>query len=171
MNIKLITLTAAVAMTTAMAQESLNTSFDAQTTAPASAEVSAPAAEPAPAPAPAPAPQVQPAAPEAKAAAPAEEATAAKPAALHGIAYNSVGNQAADATVADNLNKPYKMAGAKFVYMEPTSKFSAVSFGDASTKFISFEMANNLGRTTVGIANKGFGASISYAFGKELTWT
>ena len=174
MNIKLITLTAAVAMTAAMAQERLITSADAPASAPAFEEATAPASEPTPAPAPAPAPapkaQTLILAPQAAPAPAQEEAPAAKPA-LHGIAYNNVGNQAADATVADNLNKPYKMAGSKFVYLEPTSRFSAVSFGEGSTKFISFENAGNLGRTTVGIANKGFGASISYAFGKELTFT
>ena len=174
MNIKLITLTAAVAMTAAMAQERLITSADAPASAPASEEATAPASEPTPTPAPAPAPapkaQTLILAPQAAPAPAQEEAPAAKPA-LHGIAYNNVGNQAADATVADNLNKPYKMAGSKFVYLEPTSRFSAVSFGEGSTKFISFENAGNLGRTTVGIANKGFGASISYAFGKELTFT
>ena len=107
MNIKLITLTAAVAMTAAMAQERLITSADA----PASEEATAPASEPtlAPAPAPAPAPKAQTLilAPQAAPAPAQEEAPAAKPA-LHGIAYNNVGNQAADATVADNLNKPYK---------------------------------------------------------------
>ena len=162
MNIKLITLTAAAAMTVAMAQEnSENAEF-----APAT---EAPAAEPAPAPAPAPAPKVAPA-PAPQAAAAADTATK-KPATLHGISYNNVNNTAAESTVADNLNKPYKMAASKFVYIEPTSAFSAVAFGEQSTKFIAFEMQNNLGLATFGIANKGFGASISYALGKEITFT
>ena len=169
MNIKLITLTAAAALTVAMAQEN---SDNVNLVPIANAPAAAPAQEPVPAPAPAPAPAPKPA-PAPQAAAPATaDSAAAKPAApLHGIAYNTVGNQAADATIADNLNKPYKMAGAKLVYLEPTSSFSAVAFGEQSTKFISFEMANNLGLATFGIANKGFGASIGYALGKELTFT
>ena len=165
MKIKLITLTAATALTVAMAQEnSDNVELVPIANAPAAAPAPAPAPQPAaPAPAPAPAPQAAPAK--------ADSTPAAMPAVLHGIAYNNVGNQAADATVADNLNKPYKMAGSKFVYMEPTSRFSAVAFGEQSTKFISFDLQNNLGLATFGIANKGFGASISYALGKELTFT
>lgn len=165
MNIKLITLTAAAALTVAMAQEnSENVDFAPNATAPA--------AEPAPAPtpAPAPAPKVAPA-PAPQAAAPATDTATKKPAALHGISYNNVGNTAAESTIGDNLNKPYKMAGAKLVYIEPTSAFSAVAFGDQSTKFISFEMSNNLGLATFGIANRSFGASIGYALGKEITFT
>ena len=152
MNIKLITLTAALAFATAMAQD-----YSEETSA---APQEAPAAE-APAPAPAPA------------AAPAAEDTASakrvKP--MRGIAYNRVSNPAADATIQDNIQKPYKMAGAKLVYMEPTSSYSAVAFGEGSTKFISFEQFSTLGLATAGIANKSFGASISYALGKEIEMT
>ena len=139
MKIKLITLTAAAALTVAMAQEnSDNVGLASTDNAPATEQA------PAPAPATAPAPQVAPApaapAPQAATTAATDTATK-KPTALHGISYNNVGNTAAESTVADNLNKPYKMAGSKFVYIEPTSAFSAVAFGDQSTKFISFEMS------------------------------
>lgn len=85
---------------------------------------------------------------------------------MRGNAYNSVGNQAAASTVGDNLNTPYKMAGLKFVYMEPTTPFAALSFGEGMTKFIAFDNTGNLGLATVGIANKAFGLSVDYALGK-----
>ena len=167
MKIKLITLTAATALSVAMAQEN---SGNVELVPIANAPAAAPAA-PAPAPAPAPAaPQARATAPAAPAAT-ADTANAAKPKALHGIAYNNVGNQAADATIVGNLNKPYTMAGSKLVYMEPTSEYAAVAFGEGSTKFIAFERSSSLGLATLGFASKSFGASLSYALGKEILFT
>ena len=166
MNIKLITLTAAVAFATAMAQDSSEDTSAAPQAEPA---VEAPASAPAPAPAPAaPAPAAT-----ATTTAQATDSTTETPKAnrIHGIAYNRVGNQAADATIRDNLNKPYKMAGAKLVYMEPTSNFSAVAFGNGNTKFLSFDMENGLGLATAGIANSTMGISLSYALSKQIEFT
>ena len=166
MKIKLITLTAATALTVAMAQEnSDNVQLVPVASAPAAAPAPAPQAQ---APAKAPAPVAQPAPAPTQ---PVDTAAAKKPSALRGIAYNNVGNQAADATIVGNLNKPYTMAGQKLVYMEPTSAFSAVAFGEGSTKFISFERSDNLGLATAGFASKTFGASVSYALGKEIIFT
>ena len=169
MDIKLITLTTAVAIASAMAQDNSDVAVVplGQNAAPA-AEASAPAPAPAATPAPAkPAP-----APVAKAAPAVDTASAAKaPEVVHGIAYNSVGNAAAAPTIRDNLDKPYKMAGSKLVYMEPTSEFSAVAFGTGNTKFISFENYNSLAMATFGLASKSLGISLSYALAKDLTFT
>ena len=166
MDIKLITLTAAFAIASAMAQEGDTAQAAPEQNSAPAAEVStsqttAATAKAAPAPAPAakPAPAV-------------DTATTAKaPAKPHGIAYNNVGNPAASPTIRDNLDKPYKMAGINLVYMEPTSEFSAVAFGSGNTKFISFEIYNNLAMATVGLASRGLGISLSYALAKELTFT
>ena len=162
MNIKLITLTAAIAFASAMAQD------NSEDTNQFPQEQEAPAAEPAPAPvqkaAPAPAPAAaQPAADTAQA--------TQKKGIVHGIAYNTVGNAAADKTIRDNLNKPYKMAGSNLFYIEPTSEFSAVSFGSGNTKFISFDNYGGLAMGTFGIANSKMGISLSYALAKELDLT
>lgn len=170
MNIKLITLTAAVAFATAMAQDYSEDASLVSQDQPTQAEAPAPAPAPVPAPAPAtPAPAA--AAPTTTPATDSVTSETPKANRIHGIAYNRVGNQAADATIRDNLNKPYKMAGSKLVYMEPTSTFSTVAFGNGNTKFISFEMNQGLGLATAGIANKLMGISLSYALSKELEFT
>jgi len=169
MNIKLITLTAAIAFATAMAQDNSGTAeslTDLNTPETLTSESASP--EPSlttPAPKPTPAPVV--AAPQAQQA-PADTAKSKKKT-VHGIAYNTVGNTAADATIRNNLEKPHMMADSRLVYMEPTSSFAAVSFGSANTKFIAFENYSGLGMATFGIANKGMGLSLSYALSKELT--
>ena len=173
MDIKLITLTTAVAIASAMAQDNSDVTVVplGQNAAPA-AEASAPAPAPAPAAAPAPAPAKPAPAPVAKAAPAVDTASAAKaPEVVHGIAYNNVGNTAAAPTIRDNLDKPYKMAGSKLVYMEPTSEFSAVAFGSGNTKFISFENYNSLAMATFGLASKSLGISLSYALAKDITFT
>ena len=88
---------------------------------------------------------------------------------LRGNAYNNVGNQAAASTVADVLGSPYQMAGKKFVYLEPTNNFAAVSFGTGLTKFLAFDNSQGLGLATVGVANSAFGVAVSYALGKQWT--
>lgn len=169
MNIKLISLTAALAFTSAMAQnyagnpaETVNQAPAGQAVAPApvedSAQVQAPA--PAPAPTPAPAPQAQ--------AAPTDTASNSPFDVLRGNAYNPIENQAAASTVNDNLASPYKMAGAKFVYLEPTDDFAAVAFGTDLTKFLVFTNHENLGIITAGIAKKSFGFAVDFAFAKDL---
>lgn len=169
MNMKLITLTAAVAFATAMAQDNSGTTEpleQAASTANSEQSASAAPSQSAPAPKAAPAPAATAQAPAA-----ADTAKAASKKTVHGIAYNTVGNPAADATIRDNLDKPYRMADSKLVYMEPTSSFAAVSFGTSNTKFISFENYSGLAMATLGIANKGMGISLSYALAKELTFT
>ena len=82
-------------------------------------------------------------------------------------AYDVVGNQAAAPTVANFLAAPYNLAGKKLVYVEPTNSFAFVSFGEGMTKFAAFDNSFGLGKATFGVATKGFGASVDYAFGKR----
>jgi len=174
MNIKLVTLASAFAFASAMAQDATapaaETSAEEATVAEAPAEEAQPAQEVAqPAPAPAPAPVAEPAP------APVEEAKIEQPVdtnaanfdVVRGRAYNNVGNQAAASTIADNIASPYNMAGSKLVYLEPTNSYAAVSFGEGLTKFIVFDNQANLGHATFGIATKGFGVSVGYAFNKR----
>lgn len=184
MNLKLLTLGTAVAISAAMAQTEAPAAV-AEPAAPAAeaapateaAPVAEPAAEPAPvqeAPAPAPAPVAEPAPAPAPV---AEAAPAAEPAAdadrfsvLHGNTYNSAGNEAGASTMSSNLSVPVRMFGSKLFYIEPTLKTGVVSFGSESTTFfLGFDDSDNLGLITAGFAKKNFGISIDASLGKSFT--
>lgn len=171
MNLKLLTLGTAIAVSAAMAQEAPVEAAPAAEQAPA-AEV--PAAEPAAEPAPvAEAPAAEPA-PVAEAPA-AEAQTAEAPAngdvfgVLHGNTYNAVGNEAGAATMQSNMNVPVRMAGSKLFYIEPTLQTGVVAFGsESSTYFLGFDNSQKLGLLTAGYANKAFGVSVNAALGKNF---
>ena len=188
MNLRLLTLASAFAFASAaMAQELEVIGAPAPASQPAAEPAyvaPSPAAEPAyvaPAPAAEPAPTSQPAAEpayvaQAPAAEPAPSSVASESAAsgdevdfdvMRARAYDVVGNQAAAPTVANFLAAPYNLAGKKLVYVEPTNSFAFLSFGEGMTKFVAFDNSLGLGKATFGIASKGFGASVDYAFGKR----
>ena len=193
MNLKLLTIGTAVAISAAMAQNATPAPAAQPAEQPAAqpvAEAPAPAedqqaveaapaeqpaepaivAEPAPAPAPEPAPVAEPA----PAPAPAPEAAA--PASsdrfnvLHGNSYNAVGNEAAASTIAGNMGIPVDMFGSKLFYVEPTLQTGVVSFGnESSTYFLGFDNSRDLGLLTAGIAMQSFGVSINASLGKTLS--
>ena len=169
MNIKLISVISALAVSAAVAQD-YDDEYE-EDSAPAAAEAAqeeeAPAA-PAPAAEPAPAAPVFSAEPEEAAApAPAEQATGLN--VLHGRAYNIVGNEAAASTVRGNMAVPYKMAGSKLFYVEPTDKYGALALGSGSmTYLLAFDRNGaNLGMFTAGIATKAFGVTVDVALDKK----
>ncbi|WP_407440507.1 hypothetical protein [Fibrobacter sp.] len=170
MNIKLISLSAAIAVSAAFAQDE----FAAQ---PAPAEqTAAPEAYAAPAPAPAPAPvvysssSVQMTMPFFSSSS-AEQAQAGEKSrfdVLRGNAYNSVGNQAAASTIGGNMVSPHNMYGTKLVYLEPTLETGVVAFGTARTYFLGFDNNGDLGLLQAGIASNGFG--IAVRAGLDKSW-
>lgn len=190
MNLKLLTLGTAVAISAAMAQTEAPAAAPAAEPATATEAVpapeAAPAAEQAPAQeapvaeaAPAPVAEVAaaPAPAPAAAPAPAEAAPAADQAAnadrfgvLHGNSYNSVGNEAGASTMSSNLSVPVRMFGSKLFYIEPTLKTGVVSFGsETTTFFVGFDDSEDLGLLTAGFATKNFGISIDASLGKTFT--
>ena len=89
---------------------------------------------------------------------------------LRSRAYNIVENQAAAATIADNLGKPHEMHGSKLVYLEPSLEYAAVAFGETNTYFLSFQnTTGSHGLVSAGLATAAFGVEIYAAIGK--TWT
>ena len=90
---------------------------------------------------------------------------------LHGNAYNTVGNEAAAATIGGNLAFPHFMFGSKLVYFDPIAEEGAVSFGDSWTYFLAFTNTEAMGNLTAGIAFQKFGASLDYSLGKTWRWT
>ena len=135
MNIKLVSIVSALAISAAVAQDYDDEYEEAPAAAAESTQEEASEPEPAPAPAPA-APAVAddedeaPVAKTEEVAAPAEQAKGLD--VLHGHAYNTVGNEAAASTVRGNMAVPYKMAGAKLFYVEPTDKYGALALGSGS---------------------------------------
>lgn len=157
MKKRLLTLASAFAFASAvMAQEP-----EAEAAAPEAAQPayeSAAVAEPA-----------QPSPAEPAAAEPAVEASGEETdfGAIRARAYDVVGNRAATPTVATYVGTPYMLHGKKLVYAEPTNGYAALSFGEGLTKFLVFDNNQGLGMATVGVASKGFGASVGYALGKR----
>ena len=90
---------------------------------------------------------------------------------LHGNAYNTVGNEAAAATIGGNLSIPHFMHGSKLVYFDPLDEQGVVSFGDRWTYFLAFRNAEAMGNLTAGIAFEKFGASLDYSLGKHWRHT
>lgn len=87
---------------------------------------------------------------------------------IHGNAYNTVGNEAAGATIGGDMGTPHKMYGHKLVYFEPINQKAAVSFGESVTYFLGFDNTEKLGLLTAGVAFGKFGFSVDGALGK--TW-
>jgi len=160
MNIKLIALASAVAVSSAVAQD--YDEFEESVNTPAQEEA-------APAPAPAPAAPVY----NEPAAAPVAEAQpAAAPAAglnvLHGVAYNTVGNEAAASTVRGNIASPYKMAGSNLFYVEPSGEYGALALtSGAMTYLLAFDNYASLGLVTAGIATGNMGVTLELAIDKK----
>ena len=147
MNLRLLTLASAFAFASAAMAQELEVDG-------ASAPASQPAAEPA----------------YASYSAPAAESASGDEVdfdVMRARAYDVVGNQASAPTVANFLAAPYNLAGKKLVYVEPTNSFAFLSFGEGTTKFVAFDNSMGLGKATFGLATKGFGASVDYAFGKR----
>ena len=90
---------------------------------------------------------------------------------LHGNAYNTVGNEAAAATIGGNIGIPHFMFGSKLVYFDPVAQQGAVAFGDSWTYFLSFDNNNTMGLLTAGIAFQKFGVSLDYSMGKNWRYT
>ncbi len=90
---------------------------------------------------------------------------------LHGNAYNTVGNEAAAATIGGNIGFPHFMFGSKLVYFDPVAQQGAVAFGDSWTYFLSFDNNNTMGLLTAGIAFQKFGVSLDYSMGKNWRYT
>lgn len=90
---------------------------------------------------------------------------------VHGNAYNSVGNEAAAATIGSNLSSPHKMHGSKLVYFDPLAEQGVIAFGNDWTYFLSFSNENQLGLLTAGMAFGKFGFSIDYSMSKAWRYT
>lgn len=84
---------------------------------------------------------------------------------IHGSAYNSVGNEAAGATIGGDMSIPHKMRGHKLAYYEPINEFGAVSFGENTTFFMAFDNSEDLGLFTAGFAWNSFGFSLDLSAG------
>ena len=174
MNIKLVSIVSALAISAAVAQD-----YDEYEESSATESTQEEASQPEPAPAPEPEPEAAaPAAPAISNYSTEEESsTLAAPAAeqatglnvLHGVAYNTVGNQAAAATVRDNMATPYTMAGLRLFYVEPTNNYGALALSSGSmTYLLAFDSRNaNLGLVTAGIATKAFGVTVDVAIDKK----
>ncbi len=184
MNLKLISVAAALAVSAAVAQEAEATAPVQELAAEASTQEAS--TEAAPAESSDAAVQESVAEPSAPAATLVEEvpaATASSELAVESVtdtakanfdvlrtrAYNTVGNQAAAATIADNLRKPHEMHGSKLVYLEPSLEYAAIAFGESNTYFLSFRnTTGNHGFLTAGFATAAFGVEIYGAVSK--TW-
>lgn len=150
-----------------------------------------PVHEPTPAPAPAPAPVQKAPEPVAESAKPAAQESAQQPVVaeqpkpeikaapepdrmgpppktpftvVHGNAYNMVENEAA----ADNVdlllrNRLVKLAGQKFVYIEPAGEKGVVALGGF---FGAMDLSGDLGRATLGYANRSFAADLRLSLGQ-----
>lgn len=173
MNIKLVSVVAALAFSAAVAQDyddedemdSEETSQQASQEESASSDDDS-AREEAPA---------APAIDEASSTEKTEEAPAATPMVeakglnvLHGNAYNLVGNQAAASTVGGDMFYLYNMAGRTMLYVEPTNEAGVLALTKGSTTFLAgFDNSGLTGLLTAGIANKGFGAALRLSLDKS----
>ena len=169
MNIKLISVAAALAFSAAVAQDYEDDYEEAPAAAAAESEQEAPAAPAAPAPQPAPAAQdiFAPKTEEA----PDAPATNAGLAGMHGRAYNAVGNQFASATIGDDMNSLYSMAGRNLIYAEPTNEYGVLALTKGMTYLLGFDNTRSLGLFTAGIATPVFGIAVDFAFDKEWNST
>lgn len=170
MNIKLISVISALAVSAAVAQD-----YDDEYE-----EDSAPAAESTQEEAPAaPAPEPEPA-PVAESSNSSEALTASDnvptPVAsgkfnvLHGNAYNTVSNQFGASTIDGDMNVVYKMNGRKLFYVEPSGEEGVLSLASGGmTYLLAFDNRAGLGMVTAGIATPAFGVAFDLALDK--TWT
>lgn len=86
---------------------------------------------------------------------------------VRGSAFNSVGNEAAPSNIDDYLARPNSFGGVQMMYIEPAMERGLVSFGTDRTFFAMFDNSQNLGRLTLGMANKGsWGLDIRLALGQ-----
>ncbi len=90
---------------------------------------------------------------------------------LHGNAYNTVGNEAAAATIGGNVGLPHFMFGSKLAYFDPVAQEGTVAFGDSWTYFLSLGNNDSMGLLTAGIAFQKFGVSLDYSMGKNWRYT
>lgn len=89
---------------------------------------------------------------------------------IHGNAYNTVGNEAAAATIGSNLASPHKMHGSKLVYFDPIDQQGVLAFGNSITYFLSFSNESDLGFLSAGMAFGKFGFAIDYAMSKAWVY-
>jgi len=182
MNIKLISVVSALAVSAAVAQDYDD---EYETSSTESVQEEAPAA-PAPEPAPAPAAETSSTtsfeAPAASESVPTPSAAGFK--VLHGNAYNLQGNELGASTIGGDMNAVYKMYGRKLIYIEPSGEEAdlALSSG-AMTYLVAFD--NNISRDplpagishpddpyvamglfTAGIATPAFGVAVDIAIDK-----
>lgn len=177
MNIKLVSVVAALAVSAAVAQDyddddEMDSSEETTQTTSSEEPAEEPAREEASAPA---APAI-----EETSSATTEKAEEAAPASapmveakglnvLHGNAYNMVGNQAAASTIGGDMFYLYNMAGRTLIYVDASSESGVLSVTKGSTTFLAaFENTVATGILTAGIANKGFGAALHLSLDK--TW-
>lgn len=86
---------------------------------------------------------------------------------LHGNAYNTADNVAAQSTIGGDLAMPHKMRGHKLAYMDPINENGVISFGANTTYFLSFDNSKDLGVISAGVATPLFGFSLETALGKK----
>lgn len=186
MNIKLISVVSALAVSAAVAQD-YDDEYEESTSSTESVQEEAPAA-PAPEPAPAPAAESSTSssfeAPAASENVPTPVATGFN--VLHGNAYNMVGNQFGASTINGDMNAVYKMNGRKLFYVEPSGEEGVLALGSAGmTYLLAFDnntshtpsvlpagvahALTRLGLLTAGIATPAFGVAFDLAIDK--TWT
>ena len=184
MNIKLISVISALAVSAAVAQD-YDDEYEEESTS--STQEEAPAA---------PAPEPEPAAESSTSSsfeAPAASENVPTPVAsgkfnvLHGNAYNLVGNQFGASTIDGDMEVVYKMHGRKLFYVEPTGEEGVLALGSgAMTYLLAFDNNfshktnvtpagvnhradyTNMGLLTVGIATPAFGVAADIAIDK--TW-
>lgn len=173
MNIKLITLATAVAMSAALAQEdeyeetteAAEESYQ-QAEAQSEEEASEPEESSAPVAAAEEDDEEEAEAPAAAAAAPAQQPGGLN--VLHGVAYNTVGNEAAASTVRGNMASPYKMSGSNLFYVEPSNEYGVLSLAKGGlTYLLAFDNNANLGMVTAGIATGAFGVTVDLSLAKK----
>ncbi len=89
--------------------------------------------------------------------------------ALHGAAYNMVGNEGGASTVRGDMAAPYKMAGRSLIYVEPTNQYGALALTSGSfTYLLAFNNAtDDVGLLTAGLATKSFGLTVDLALAKH----
>ena len=180
MNIKLISVVSALAVSAAVAQD-YDDEYEESTSSTESTQEEAPAA-PAPEPAPAPAPASSFEAPAASENVPTPVATGFN--VLHGNAYNMVGNEFGASTINGDMNAVYKMNGRKLFYVEPSGEEGVLALGSAGmTYLLAFDNNNShtprvlpdgvahaftrMGLFTAGIATSTFGVAVDLAIDKN----
>jgi hypothetical protein len=170
MNIKLISVVSALAVSAAVAQDYDDEYEESTSSTESVQEEEAPAA---PAPEPASAAESSSTtsfeAPAASESVPTPAATG-KFNVLHGNAYNTVNNQFGASTIDGDMNAVYKMNGRKLFYVEPTGEEGVLALGSSSmTYLLAFDNRAGLGMFTAGIATPAFGVAVDLAIDK--TWT